>query len=241
MPSTDHIRLPFAESIAIFRARLASLVPTAGWRDLLANAHDRAFAVAGAAKADLLADLAEAVERAVVEGGTLAEFQAAFDEIVERHGWDFRGPRDWRARAIYNTNMNTQYARGRLAQLESPELRALKPFWMYQHNDAVTHPRPIHVSWDGITLPPDHPWWRTHWPPNGWGCQCYVVAVNEREARALGGRMDVEPDLDTEGVDEGWDHRPGDQAELVQNIRARARSLPDPLRAGLNNDLENPQ
>lgn len=241
MPSTEHIGLPFSESIAIFRARMSNLVPTAGWRALLGNAHDRAFAVAGAAEADLLADLAAAVERGIVEGATLDDFRADFDAIVERTGWDFTGPRNWRTRVIYQTNMTTQYARGRLAQLESPELRALKPLWMYRHNDSVLHPRPLHVTWDGLTLPPDHDWWAAHYPPNGWGCQCYVVAVNEREARELGGRLDVEPSEGTEGIDEGWDHRPGDQAELVRNIRQRARDLPAPLRDGLIQDLDNPQ
>lgn len=241
MPSTDHIRLPFEESIAIFRARLENLVPTAGWRDLLANAHDRAFVVAGAAKADLLADLAAAVERAVVEGGSLDEFRRDFDAIVARHGWSYTGPRNWRTRVIYQTNMTTQYARGRLAQLESPTLRTLKPYWLYKHSDFVRDPRPIHVGWDGITLPAGHPWFNTHYPPNGWGCQCYVVAVNEREAQQFGGRIVDEPPMGTEGIDEGWDHKPGDQAELVRQIRAGAGDLPDPLRQGLFNDLGNPQ
>ena len=48
------LRRPFAEQVAFFRGKLGNLVPTATWRDLWKSQHDRAFMVAGAAKADLL-------------------------------------------------------------------------------------------------------------------------------------------------------------------------------------------
>lgn len=54
------IHLPFAEQIAFFRRKLN--VPTERWDDLWQAAHDRAFVVAGAAKADLLEDLRGAVD-----------------------------------------------------------------------------------------------------------------------------------------------------------------------------------
>ena len=50
--------------------------------DLTAQEHYRAFAVAGAMKADLLKDLHGAVERAVVDRTTLADFRAEFRAIV---------------------------------------------------------------------------------------------------------------------------------------------------------------
>ncbi|MBD2769715.1 DUF935 family protein [Hymenobacter sp. BT664] len=37
--------------------------------------------------------------------------------------------------------------------------------------------RPAHHDWDGITLPVDHPFWNTHWPPCGWKCRCNAVRV----------------------------------------------------------------
>ena len=39
--------------------------------------------------------------------------------------------------------------------------------------------RPIHKAWHGITLPIDHPFWKTHYPPNDWECRCYVKKTNE--------------------------------------------------------------
>ena len=64
------LKLPFAEQIAFFRGKLGRLVPTAKWTDLWQQEHDVAFMVAGAAKADLLADLAEAVDKAIADGET---------------------------------------------------------------------------------------------------------------------------------------------------------------------------
>ena len=31
-----------------------------------------------------------------------------------------------------------------------------------------------HRAWDGLTLPVEHEFWKTHLPPNDWGCRCYV-------------------------------------------------------------------
>ena len=85
----------------------------------------------------------------------------------------------WRTRVIYQTNLMTSYAAGRRAQLLDPDLVERRPFWRYVHNDSVTHPRPQHKRWGDmkLTLRHDHPFWETHFPPNGWGCKCRVVAV----------------------------------------------------------------
>ena len=48
--------------LAFFRQKLG--LPTARWDDLMKSAHDRAFVVAGAMKADLLADLKRALDAA---------------------------------------------------------------------------------------------------------------------------------------------------------------------------------
>lgn len=114
---------PFKEAVAAFRLRLGNLVPTAKWDDLWQEQHDRAFMVAGATKADLLADLAAAVDKAISRGTSLEEFRADFRRIVEERGWhgwtgeDSEAGKAWRTRVIYRTNMRTSYAAGRMAQL----------------------------------------------------------------------------------------------------------------------------
>ena len=245
------LRRPFDEQVAFFRGKLGNLVPTATWRDLWQAAHDAGFMVAGAAKADLLADLAQAVDAAIAEGETIEEFRKRFTEIVERHGWHgwtgegTRAGRAWRTRVIYTTNMSTSYAAGRYAQLQD------FPYWVYRHSGAE-NPRLQHLAWDGLTLPADHPLCRTHYPPNGWGCGCRVAGARTREgARRLGGKPDYDapppgcdaPDPKTglpPGIQEGWAYAPGaSRAELVRKaVRDKLDLLPAQLAAGLKETMD---
>ncbi|MHB1183386.1 MAG: phage head morphogenesis protein [Desulfobulbia bacterium] len=164
---------PFAEQTAFFRAKLGNLVPTERWDDIEKSAHDRAFMVAGAAKADLLTGLAAAVDRSIAEGKGLEVFRKDFMAIAERNGWrgytgDESAPRRaWRTRVIYTTNATTSYNAGREAQIAEGGY----PLKVYHHNDSVEHPRPQHLAWNGTTLPVDDPFWTAHSPQNGWGCQ----------------------------------------------------------------------
>jgi hypothetical protein len=226
---------PFSAQVAAFRIRLGNLVPTAVWTDLIHAQHDRAFVVAGAMKADLLADLGAAVQKAIEKGTSLGEFRKDFRRIVEErgwHGWTGEGTKRgeaWRTRVIYKTNMATSYASGRMAQLVAGNY----PFWVYRHGGSL-EPRIQHLGWDGLILPPDHPFWATHAPPNGWGCSCYVLgARSERAALRLGGKPDLAlpdnwaaPDPRTgvpAGIDKGWAYAPG--RSVAQEVAIAARAI----------------
>lgn len=236
-------RLPFAEQVAFFQSKLGNLVPTTGWRDMQREQHDRGFMVAGATKAQLLADLASAVDEAIAQGTGIEAFRQQFDAAVDKAGWAYQGARNWRTRVIYQTNLATSYAAGRYKQLSDPELLRLKPYWMYRHSDSVLTPRPLHVSWDGLALRADDPWWSAHYPPNDWGCACYVVAVSARDVSRVGGRIaarapddGVGPDGRPNGVGEGWDYTPG-ASTVERAVRAQAEKLPDQLRLDLLADV----
>ncbi|MBI5659888.1 MAG: hypothetical protein HZC43_10165 [Nitrosomonadales bacterium] len=194
-------------------------------------AHDRAFIVAGAQGADLLGDLRGAVDEAVERGTGLEAFRKNFKRIVAERGWTgwtgegTKGGEAWRTKVIYQTNMDTSYAAGRWKQLNDPALLKVLPYWQYHHNDSVTTPRPLHVSWDGLTLPPDHPFWKLHYPPQippNWGCKCRVSAVSkEKYMLAIAGGKG-RPPTGWEGVDaeyrdpdlvaRGWNFAPGANA-----------------------------
>lgn len=230
------LSLPFPEQIAAFRLRLGNRLPTATWRDLWQQDHDRAFVVAGALQADLLADLGAAVDRAIAEGTSLETFRQDFRAIVERngwHGWTGEGTAKgeaWRTRVIYRTNAATSYAAGRMAQLVAGNF----PLWVYRHGGS-RDPRPEHLSWDGLILPPGHPFWATHAPPNGWGCSCYVIgARSERDAVRKGGKPGLQPPPGFDrpdpktgappGIDTGWAYAPG--ATVTSAVQMGAEKLP---------------
>lgn len=230
------------EAVAALSRRTQNLVGTKSWRDLMRGSHNRAFVVSGAMQADLLADLAAAITGALDNGLGIEWFRREFDQIVAQYGWSYTGERDWRTRVIYQQNMLTSQAAGRLAQLRDPELRLLKPFWMYRHSGSE-NPRHQHKRWDGMTLPADHPWFATHYPPNGWGCGCRVVAVSRRDVARMGGRIVDEPPPDEPGaIDEGWDYMPGGDVteELRQIVEDKAPQLPLPLRKSFRDDMANP-
>ena len=67
---------PFDAQVAYLRAKLA--LPTERWGQIEAAAHDRAFVVAGAAKADLVAALQAAMVRRATDGLGLRAFQRDF-------------------------------------------------------------------------------------------------------------------------------------------------------------------
>ena len=181
-PLPLHTQLPFAEQIDFFRSKLD--LTTQSWTDIWQEQHDRAFVVAGAAHADLVADLRGAVDKAIADGTTLATFRGDFDAIVAKHGWSHNGGRDRRTRVIYETNLRTSYAAGRYQQMK--DIAERRPYWRYRHSAASEYPRPEHVAWDGIVLRHDDPWWDTHYGPNGWGCKCFVEAINQRDLERLG-------------------------------------------------------
>jgi len=228
---------PFAEQVAFFRSKLGNLVPTAKWDDISKSAHDKGFMVAGAAKADLLADLAMAVDRTHAEGKGIEAFRKDFRAIVKKHGWHgWKGEGSekgeaWRTRIIFQTNMNTSYNAGRLAQLR----QAGFAFWIYHHNDSVKSPRPLHKAWDGMVLPSDALWWKTHYTPNGWGCRCYITGARSKEsAKLVGGKPDKKPDAAWNqkdpktgapvGIDKGWDYMAGDTvSDAVQSMAKKTQ------------------
>ncbi|MXX17504.1 MAG: DUF935 family protein, partial [Gammaproteobacteria bacterium] len=253
--SDEHARLPFNEQIEFFRGKLN--LPTAAWTDIWQSQHDRAFVVAGAAKADLLTDLRGAVTGAIEDGTTLRDFRSAFDDIVARHGWTYNGGRDWRTRVIYGTNLRTSYAAGRLRQLK--DNADVLPYWQYRHSHAAETPRPQHLAWDGMILRHDDPFWRTHYPPNGWGCGCYVVGLSERDLERLGRTgPDRSPEIRTrsvtvgqrgphprtvevpEGIDPGWAYAPG-QSLMRTYLEKAAVQSPAVAAAGVREVLARPR
>ncbi|AZV77943.1 phage head protein [Parasedimentitalea marina] len=243
-------RQPFAQQVAAFRLRLGNLVPSSAWDDLAGSAQDRGFMVAGAVKADLLADLAAAVERTITEGTGTEAFKRDFRAIVAKRGWtgwtgeDTEAGQAWRMRTIYHTNMRSSFMAGRLAQLRQGKFK----YWIYRHGGS-NEPRLQHLAWDGLILPSDHPFWVKAFPPNGFGCNCQIFG-----ARTMGGAKrrggdpskvlpddwgQVNPNTGRlDGIGEGWDHAPGGSvADLVQTMAGKTVNWPYAISRAYMDDL----
>ena len=223
------MNVPFDEAIGFFRQKVN--LPTESWDDLLGGMHSRAFVVAGGAKADLLCDMRTAVDKAISQGTTLQDFRKDFDGLVSKNGWKYKGGRGWRTATIFNTNLSTAYAAGHYQQQMSPAVQKARPFLRYVPSSSA-NPRAEHTAWYNLILPADHPFWETHYPPNGWGCKCGVVSASAREVERLKEEEKDGPHpIQTEapkqryyewtdkrtgevlkvpqGIDPGWDYNPG--------------------------------
>lgn len=199
-------------------------LPTRTWRDLWQGQHAQAFVVAGAMKAELLADLRGAVQDAVVKGESYDTFKRRFIEIADRHGWVYNGGAGWRSRVIWQTNVRVAYAVGRYKQMIDPAVVAHMPYWMYDHT-TLLNPREQHKALDNHVYRYDDPFWTWGYPPNGWGCNCHVRPLSERQLRKLGktGPDTAPATPDALNIPPEWQYNPGQAAWGRPHVDAALR------------------
>lgn len=246
------------KALAMFRAK--GLQASFDWRDMQREEHDRNFTVAKLLDMDLLADVRDAVDRAIAEGQTVKQFRDGLIPLLQARGWwgkqEMTDPETGdtrlvqlgsarRLQIIYDTNLSTAYAAGHWQAIVTNA--KYRPYLMY---DAVDddRTRPQHRAWDNLVLRWDDPWWRTHYPPNGWRCRCSVIQLSERDLRRLGkSAPDDTPKQPTRawtnprtgevrqiplGVDPGWDYHPGRDSAQHLATQALAKTGAAPAELG---------
>lgn len=241
---TDVIRgnMQFKEAIAYIKQKLD--VTTERWNDLAGPAHAKAFTVAGATKIGLVKDLHAAIQKSIDTGGTITQFRKDFDSIVAKHGWSYKGKRGWRTSVIFRVNKSTAKLAGRWAQ--AWRMREYRPYMQYLTvgDERVRDSHRIH---DLKVYPITHPFWKTHYPPNGWLCRCRVRTLDdtdiENEGLQVSGGNAPEPYKYTDpatgeiidaykGIDVGWDHNVGLSWQAPEVLLGQEiMKLPSPLRA----------
>jgi len=231
---------PPREVLDYFRDK--ELAPRFSWLDVFGEEHAHAFTVAKAVEADVLAAFRGTIDDAIARGLTYENWIAEIEPRLKSLGWwgkrtvidpatgeraavDFSSPR--RLRTIFWSNLRAARAAGQWERIEAT--KAVLPYLIYVLTTAQ-EPREEHLGWVGIILPVDHEFWRTHFPPNGWGCKCSVRQIGRAEAQRLGG-VTAAPAVRTvsfrnrrtgevievpDGIDPGWHTNPG---------RARALGL----------------
>lgn len=221
------------------------LTPRFSWLDVWGEEHAHAFTVAGVLEERTLADFRAGIDQALANGTGFDTFKAEMQRRLKPIGWwgprsvadpesgkvktvDFTRPR--RLQTTFWSNVRSARAAGQWNRMQRTK-RAL-PFILYVRTTAGD-PRPEHLRWAGIILPVDHPFWRTHFPPNGWGCKCAVRQISAAQAERLLGRAPEDGSViyrDTppaermrtfvnrrtgqrsqvpDGIDPGWHTNPG--------------------------------
>lgn len=198
---------PPAEALSYLKEKIPGGRLSHDWRDVWQQEHLTAFVVAKMSARDLLADVHSALTKALAEGWTREMFIAEVRPMLERAGWWGRkvqkdpltgverevqlgSPR--RLKTIFDTNMRMAHAAGRWQRFEAA--KAALPYLVYTAVlDSKT--RPLHRRWHRIILPIDHPFWLTHYPPNGWHCRCTVIAMSAAMLQARGWTVTTEEEL----------------------------------------------
>lgn len=229
------------EALAYFRAKgFAPALARFSWKDVWGEEHDRAFTVAKATRDDVLSEIREALDAAIEGGVPFEAFKASLEPKLRDLGWWGKGlvedPKTGRRqraqlgsarrlRIIFDTNLRTANAAGRWRRVQRS--KRLMPFLTYIQIDRPSA-RDAHKPFDGVTLPVDHPFWRTHYPPNGWRCGCMVRQISRRvmarEELSVTSEEDLAPLAETRpfvnerrgetvqvpvGVDPGFERNPG--------------------------------
>lgn len=83
------IGLPPEEAIAYFESKGYAI--GFKWQDVWAEAHAKAFTVAGVTKLDVLTDIRGALDSALKTGETLSDFQQRLQPLLEAKGWWGKG------------------------------------------------------------------------------------------------------------------------------------------------------
>lgn len=246
-----HVRLdllPPKEAVEYF-LRKNLLSPSFSWQELWHEDHTRAFTVAKMMRTDLLDTVYQSVQSVITQGKSLRDFEKELTPILQKAGWwgkqevvdpdtgdkvlaQLGSPE--RLRLIYDVNLRTSYAAGRWARIE--RARDVNPYILYRtmRDERV---RASHRPWNGLALPVDHPFWNTHYPPNGWRCRCTAYGIDQAGLDKLkGAGFDIKtgaPKIEYRdwtnkrtgsiervplGIDPGWAYNPGKAA--AQNINA---------------------
>ncbi|HEY3696526.1 phage minor head protein [Phenylobacterium sp.] len=189
------------------------------WPSMWQTEHAFGFTLAGVHRLDVLAAAKDLVTGAVRDGTTLETFRDGFEERLKALGFagpqtvtEFQeGPRDvnlsagWRTKVIYDTNVRQAYASAEWQAIE--DTVADFPALQYHHTEQA-HPRKDHLAFDGICLPVTHPFWKTHFPPNGWYCKCWVSQISVGELARGEFKLTTDEELRRRGYDPDPAHWP---------------------------------
>lgn len=246
MPEFTFPGPPPKEALDYLRAK--GVKASFDYRDVWAAEHAADFTVAKAMQLDVLQAIREDADNALAEGLTFRQYAKGLKPRLMQLGWwgkqemtdpYTKEPRlvqlgsTRRLRTIYRTNMRTARAAGQWERIQ--RTKKTHPYLLYELGPSENH-RPEHVSWAGILLPADDPFWLTHFTPNGWGCKCRVRQVSKREyerLNATGRYITSAPRIERRewvnkrtgevlqvpsGIDPGWDYNPGAVSRQAKSL-----------------------
>lgn len=229
------------------------------WHEVWAAENVRAFSIAGLYRLDILGQIHQRLLDVLQGNLSRSDWLDAVSELLSDAGVLDKF-NEKRLRLIFDTSIAHATAAGRWQRLW--ESRDVHPYLMYvtKQDDRV---RPAHAAWHGLVLPIEHPFWSTHFPPNGFRCRCAVIGVSEKEYRRLrtgeinsiaGQRVRLQAPREATidaintatgeihrvpaGVTPGFHYNPGiDPGYLRERIHASQETLPESIVEASRQDI----
>lgn len=194
-------RLPNIEAYKHFDGK--TLLTSNHYAEIWAYEHALAFTVARIANQDMLSEVHQAVHQAIDNGTSFADF-ADFKKTLKSYlmakGWlapsfkndnvdddkvrfdQYQKHIGHRLRTIYHTNKSTAYAAGRWQRIQ----RTKQAFPYLQYMPSLSsQKRDEHKGYYGLVRLVDDPIWQSIFPPNGYGCKCWVKQLTKNQAQKV--------------------------------------------------------
>jgi len=179
--------VPFVEASDYFAGKLPLTVEEVAaigdWSKALG------FTVATVTKGLVLQGILDATQSAIDDGLTFADFQDSLRDIMDVQGW--AGLTPWHAETVLRTNTQSAYGRGRWNQQLAQ--RDDFPFLQYITGSRA---RRTHAALNLLVYAISDAFWKKHYPPWEFNCNCAAESLTTEEAQALG----IEP---TNVLDDG--------------------------------------
>ena len=119
---------------------------------------------------------------------TFHELHEAFPSLLDEHGErkpferfysDVRKVDETYNRNYLRAEYNFATASAEMAAKWEQYERYGDRYYLQYRTVGDSHVCEEHAALNGTTLPVSHPFWDTHYPPNGWNCRCLAVQVRK--------------------------------------------------------------
>ena len=181
--------VPFTEAADFIRNK--PVVSREAFFKMLPEVRGRAFLISGLPAFDVAEDIRNAIAK-IPEGAIWGDVRKKIasdlvpyfvdpDADAEQQA-NQQQAADRRAELLIRTHGFQAYQAANFDAMDRN--KDVLPYWQYLTMDD-SRVRDSHAALNGIVLPADSPFWKTHYPPWDWNCRCQVVPLSNDDVADL--------------------------------------------------------
>lgn len=189
---------------AIIHFNNKALLTSQSYLDVKAYEHALAFTVAKMLDEDLLKNTRDLIAKSLENGTSFHDFKQQLKPLLSKDGWgnmtDDESELNRRLRTIYHTNLHSAYSAGQWERVQ--KTKEFLPFLQYMPSLSENQ-RLAHKRYYNLVRAVDDPIWQSIFPPNSYGCKCWVKQLTKTTAQKIldeQAKQGIAHDLQTEEV-----------------------------------------